>query len=247
MVSRWLDAHEDRSAQLWTLPHCLTFCDVAGTGEHRLVVAVIPPAAPSSGGFIDPRCRLRVYRGTSLNCELTLPDVPSGVISFYTDAHDSRVPTVAVSCGSSLLLFKNNKPYFRWLAPTMPVSALEIDVWRKLKAQADPETVKDGVEALKSLAHAEMSSRSQKLISLPPEQGAEFVGRYGNEDPQRSAVITCISTLSKNSLNKDSVSCVVVGTEAAHIYVLDPHGYSILHQVRDTFPVDQTSNPPTKN
>lgn len=44
-------------------------------------------------------------------------------------------------------------------------------------------------------------------------------------------VITCISTLKKSTADEDGVSCLVIGTESSHIYILDPEAFVILSQV----------------
>lgn len=45
-------------------------------------------------------------------------------------------------------------------------------------------------------------------------------------------VITCIGTLKKSTADEDGVSCLVIGTENSHVYVLDPEAFIILSKVR---------------
>lgn len=75
----------DRSAGLQTLPGALVLADLAGDGDHRLVLAdlCLKP---------DARSRLKVYRGTVLASDQILPDIPSCLISFYTDSSEQRIP-----------------------------------------------------------------------------------------------------------------------------------------------------------
>lgn len=45
-------------------------------------------------------------------------------------------------------------------------------------------------------------------------------------------VITCIGKLKKSTADEDGVSCLVIGTESCHVYVLDPEAFIILSKVR---------------
>ena len=44
-------------------------------------------------------------------------------------------------------------------------------------------------------------------------------------------VVTCIQTLKKNHEQEDAISCLVLGTESANIYILDPEAFIILNHV----------------
>lgn len=50
---------------------------------------------------------------------------------------------------------------------------------------------------------------------------------------KKQTVITCISTLKKSHSEENAVSCLVIGTEASHVYVLDPQAFTILATVRN--------------
>lgn len=94
--TRWLNAHVDRGAGVHTLGQCVAMCDVSGTADHGLVVAEPRPistADTSTNNTANTRSRLRVYRGTvALWCDQPLHEVPSAVVSFYTDELEPRVP-----------------------------------------------------------------------------------------------------------------------------------------------------------
>lgn len=84
-ISRWLDAHLDRSAGLNTLPKNAILSNVAGDGENRLVITDLKLKK-------DMKCRLKVYKGTVVTTDTALPDVPSSIISFYHDRLNPRTP-----------------------------------------------------------------------------------------------------------------------------------------------------------
>lgn len=66
---------------------------------------------------------------------------------------------MAVVCSSELLMYKNNKPYFKFSNPTLPVTALEESVWKKLKSYSDSDS-KSIIEAVE-----ELNNVSYKLLS----------------------------------------------------------------------------------
>ncbi|XP_017775574.1 PREDICTED: Bardet-Biedl syndrome 1 protein [Nicrophorus vespilloides] len=221
-ISRWLDAHSDRGAGLQVLLNGAVLADVAGDGDHRLVVADVKLQP-------DTRSRLKVYRGTLLTSDQTLPDIPSAVITFYPDNLEPKVPAVGITCGLDLLMYKNNKPYFKFSVPSLPISALEDEVWTKFKHKNEHDLTQL-VDSLKTVPYNTLTSRSQKLLLLKPEDAADFVDKFKDKELKRYSPITCATTLQRNSSEWNSVSCPVLATEIGQIYILDPQNLSILHQ-----------------
>lgn len=83
--SRWLEAHCDQNADLTTLPNNLVLAGTNGDGEHRLVLSDLNLKGEFSA-------RLKVYKGTVLSSDQALPDIPSGIISFYVDNLQPKLP-----------------------------------------------------------------------------------------------------------------------------------------------------------
>lgn len=79
-----------------------------------------------------PRSKLKAFKGTALVSEQLLPGIASSVESFYIDENIPRVPVVAVSVGSSVLFYRNMKPYFKYTLPSLPIDPLEDEIWRKV-------------------------------------------------------------------------------------------------------------------
>ncbi|KAL3268342.1 hypothetical protein HHI36_007458 [Cryptolaemus montrouzieri] len=221
-ISRWLDAHFDRSANLNTLPRNAILSNVAGDGENRLIIVDLKLER-------DTRCRLKVYKGTLVAADTVLPDVPSSIISFYHDRLNPRTPVVGVGCVNDLLMFKNNKPFFKYSLPGLPVLPAEYDTWKSIDKNAGID-VRAVVERLKGISFHSLSSRSQQLLNLPPSKQEEFILSYLNNEPMRINLITCMTTLKKSSQDTYSIACPIIGTEAGIIYVLDPQNFSILLQ-----------------
>lgn len=73
----WLDGFNDITATIYTFPSCLATADLVGDGDFRLIVGDI------GSGTIPSK--LKVYKGTSLNSEVTLDDVPTAIAPMYID------------------------------------------------------------------------------------------------------------------------------------------------------------------
>lgn len=135
-----------------------------------------------------------------------------------------------MACGADLLIFKNNKPYFKFSLPVLVVSALEREVWRKFREETGFD-VEKGLEDLRGLTYSELSARSQQLLNLEKEKVEDFIKRHDGSEPIKTSVITCLGVLNRSSPEQNAVACPVIGTEAGHIYILDPQIFSIIHQV----------------
>lgn len=222
---KWLDAHYDPVAGLYTFSSCVDLADLSGDGESRLVVGDL--GSGSSG------MKLKVYRGTALMSESTLLDLPAGLVAFFMDLHEPRIPAVAVASGPCIYVYKNLRPYFKFTLPGLEVNTLEQDVWQQVKeGQIDPLTLKEMLESIRKKADVPLSVRSLRFLSLEtgPDMD-EFVQLHKQQPIRRQTVITCIGTLKKSTADEDGVSCLVIGTESSDIYVLDPEAFIILSKM----------------
>lgn len=116
-TGKWLDAHYDPVAGLYTFSSCMDLADLNGDGENRLLVGDL--GSGSSG------MKLRVYRGTALSSESALLDLPTGLVSFFMDLHEPRIPAVAVASGPCVYIYKNLRPFFKFTLPGLDVNSLE--------------------------------------------------------------------------------------------------------------------------
>lgn len=116
-TGKWLDAHYDPVAGLYTFSSCMDLADLNGDGENRLLVGDL--GSGSSG------MKLKVYRGTALSSESALLDLPTGLVSFFMDLHEPRIPAVAVASGPCVYIYKNLRPYFKFTLPGLDVNSLE--------------------------------------------------------------------------------------------------------------------------
>ncbi|TDG97653.1 hypothetical protein EPR50_G00210000 [Perca flavescens] len=183
--------------------------------------------------------KLKVYRGTALMSESALLDLPSGLAAFFMDLHEPRVPAVAVASGPCVYVYKNLRPYFKFTLPGLEVNALEQDLWQQAReGQIDPVTLKEMLESIRKKVDVPLSVRSLHFLSLETEDMDDFLQLHKQQPIRRQTVITCIGTLKKSTADDDGVSCLVIGTESCHVYVLDPEAFLILSKM--TLPAPPT-------
>uniref|UniRef100_A0AAR2KSH5 Bardet-Biedl syndrome 1 N-terminal domain-containing protein n=1 Tax=Pygocentrus nattereri TaxID=42514 RepID=A0AAR2KSH5_PYGNA len=209
--SKWLDAHYDPVANLYTFSSCIALADLHGDGENKLVVGDLGTGASNM--------KLKVYRGTGLLSENTLLDLPTGLVSFLMDQHEPCTPAIAVASGPFIYIYKNLRPYFKFTLPTLEVNPLEQDVWSQAREDMiDPMTLKEMLEGI-------------RFLMLEPQDMEAYVNLHKQQPIRRQTVITCIGTLKKNMADDDAVSCLVIGTESQEVYILDPEAFTILAKV----------------
>jgi Bardet-Biedl syndrome 1 protein len=81
---KWLEAHYDPVASLYTFTQCITLSDISADGDHKLIIADL------GTGTYD--MKLKVYKGTSLMTENAIIDLPTGVVTFYMDTNEPHTP-----------------------------------------------------------------------------------------------------------------------------------------------------------
>ncbi|KAM8889205.1 BBSome complex member BBS1 isoform 1-T2 [Synchiropus picturatus] len=221
---KWLDAHYDPVAGLHTFSSCMDLADLSGDGETRLVVGDL--GSGSTG------MKLKVFRGTALLSESVLLDLPAGLVAFFMDLHEPRIPAVAVASGPCVYVYKNLRPYFKFTLPGLEVNQLEQDVWQQAReGQVDPQTLKETLEVLRTSEGVPLTLRSLQALSLDPRDLKEFVDLHKQQPLRRQTVITCISTVKKSTADEDGVSCLLIGTESCHVFILDPEAFIILSKM----------------
>ncbi|XP_032429730.1 BBSome complex member BBS1 isoform X2 [Xiphophorus hellerii] len=137
---KWLDAHYDPVAGLYTFSSCIDLADLSGDRESRLVVGDL--GTGSSG------MKLKVYRGTALISENSLLDLPAGLVAFFMDLHEPRIPAVAVASGPCIYVYKNLRPYFKFTLPSLDINPLEQTVITCIGTLKKSTADEDGISCL---------------------------------------------------------------------------------------------------
>ncbi|XP_050310813.1 Bardet-Biedl syndrome 1 protein homolog [Anthonomus grandis grandis] len=222
-ASRWLEAHTDRGADLFTLPRNAILTDVSGSGDFHLVITDLKLDK-------ETKSRLKVYKGTMLISDQALPNMPCSVVSFYGDYMEPRIPVIAVASGSELFLYKNLKPFYKFKLPFCPLIQEESDIWSQI-ALTKEINVDKLIGELKKIPYSSLSARSQHLLNLAsPSEVEELIRKLNYTSPNKENIITCMTTLEKSTHEKSAVSCPVLATEYGNIFILDPQNFAILYQ-----------------
>ncbi|CAI9730782.1 Bardet-Biedl syndrome 1 protein homolog isoform X1 [Octopus vulgaris] len=225
--SKWLDAHHDPVASLYTFTQCLALSDIKADGDWKLVIGNL--------GIDNYVTKLKVFQGTTLIHESTLLDLPNGVVSFYMDTHEPRTPAIAVCSGPFIYVFKNLRPYYKFSMPTIDIDPSEQDLWTQVKQdKISPFQMWERLESLKNQG-VSLTVRSLKFTQLDyskPLILKAYVETFQDSPLKKQPVITCMNTLNKSSSDEDAVSCLVIGTENKTITILDPAAFTVLKTMK---------------
>ena len=221
--SNWIYALFDPLSSFYTFSSCMTFSDLNGDGDFKLVVADL-----GTGSY---NMKIKVLKGTSVLQQNALIDLPTGVVSLYMDTAEPRIPAIVVASGSCLYVYKNMRPYFKFNLPFLSVNAEEASLWDKAASgDIDASPLADALALLKkNLPPTALTTQTNYFLQLDADSDAqEFIESYKNKAIKRETVITCISTIKKSVNEDDAISSVVVGTEHKQVLIVDSEAYTVL-------------------
>ncbi|KAK3862136.1 hypothetical protein Pcinc_031975 [Petrolisthes cinctipes] len=201
---RWLTAHHDPLASLYTFGSCMALADLHGDGDSKLIIADL-----GTGAY---NMKLKVYKGTNLMSENTLIDLPTGVITFHMDTTEPRVP--GLYARTSVLTSQLCLPQAR-------DELLDVSMLYEILDSLRQEVGECG-----------LTTRSQRFLMCHDHASQlTFLEQHKGFLLKRQTVVTCFSTLKKSHAEDDAISCLVLGTESANIFILDPEAFTILNSV----------------
>lgn len=65
--------------------------------------------------------------------DLVLPDLPLGVVGFYTsEATPCTYPVIAVATYSCIYIYRNLKLFFKYYLPSVELSTCELEIWKQV-------------------------------------------------------------------------------------------------------------------
>ena len=224
---RWLLALHDPLAGLYAISSCICFADLFNDGDTKLVIVDL-------GSGIQ-NIKLNVYKGTMVQAQLALIDLPCAVAAFHMDSGESgHTPALAVAAGSVLFVYKRLKPFFKFQLPPLPLNQKEVDAWAQVTSQQiNIEALKDILRGLQQQAgEIPLTSRSTRLLSLTDSKEMEqLIQANKDQSLKRQSVITCVTTLKRSVSDEDAVSCLVLGTENRDILFIEPDAFTVLTTV----------------
>ncbi|XP_052737675.1 Bardet-Biedl syndrome 1 protein isoform X2 [Bicyclus anynana] len=224
-MSRWLDVEAGNDdIDINTLPSNIALVDLQNDNEFKLVIGDL--------GRGDEGPRLKIFKGAMQISDLELPDLPLGVVSLYTSETLPRsTPLIAVGFSMGVYVYRNFKLFYKYYLPTVELNTSEMEVWRQL---TNPENHKEETiialsETLHNMPQKVLSIQSRDFLSLTLEQQLEFLENATDLPKKRHREVACITTMRMNSVDRYSVSCLIVGTEDGEIIVLDPQTFTQIY------------------
>ena len=223
-TSRWLEAFWEPGAKLYTLPNGVDMLDVTGNGDARLVCVDLGTLAANSA-------KIRVYKGGDQVTEHNMVNAPCGLVGFYTENGEPRSSVLGVGVGSSVFIFKNMRPYFKYTLPFIDVHPKEREIWHKagLDEELNILTLAKELDLLlKELGAGFISPRTLKFLSMDPNLRPSFVEQYKRIPLIKNNALTAISVIRRDSWTNPASGCLVLGTEFGEVLVLDPRTFCVM-------------------
>ncbi|KAK3862004.1 hypothetical protein Pcinc_032091 [Petrolisthes cinctipes] len=215
----------------------MALADLHSDGDSKLIIADL-----GTGAY---NMKLKVYKGTNLMSENTLIDLPTGVITFHMDTTEPRVPgqfgsapqnsnpiDSYGSCGCVIWELHLHLQKLKAILQTLEVNPTEFDAWNQARDELlDVSMLYEILDSLRQeVGECGLTTRSQRFLMCHDHASQlTFLEQHKGFLLKRQTVVTCFSTLKKSHAEDDAISCLVLGTESANIFILDPEAFTILN------------------
>lgn len=107
--SPWLDAWHDPVAGMSCFSSFMCLADLHAEGDHRLIM-------------VDLKKRMRIYKGTTIQWQQQLLDIPCAVQCFYHEVATPPIPTLAVASGHQVFIYRYMRPYLKFTLPHIDIA-----------------------------------------------------------------------------------------------------------------------------
>ncbi|KAM3961835.1 Bardet-Biedl syndrome 1 [Aphomia sociella] len=227
-MARWLDVEVGTDEiVLNTLPSNLSLVDLHNDNEFKLLVGDLGKGEESP--------KLKVYKGAMQVSDMVLPDMPLGVVGFYTNESMPRsMPIIAVAFSSCIYMYRNMKIFYKYYLPTVELSTCEMEIWKQLldPLNHNSEVMSALTESLKSIPEKVLTAQSRHYLSMNEDQQLEYLEQLSETPTKKVAEIACIATLKMQSVDRYSVSCLVVGSEDGEVIILETQTFTQVAQAK---------------
>ncbi|CAD6184612.1 unnamed protein product [Caenorhabditis auriculariae] len=222
--SKWTSPVSLQGAEVHCSKSCVALGDLFSDGDSKLIVA--------HGGQRGMNMRLKVFKGVSQMTESSLADQPIAIAHFINEL--SSLPSVAVAAGSSLLIYKNLKPFYKFTVPSSEVNGVEKQAWQAAASgQLPQENLYTVIQNLaEEVSSASLTSASQTLLLVQPNERRAFFDKYLNKPLTNSAAITCLTKMEKSTA--EVIDVLLIGTEHGKLHVVDSQAFT--HLTSCSFP-----------
>lgn len=123
------------------------------------------------------------------------------------------------------------KPYFKYTVPSLMIQAFEQEIWKKMPTDL-PMNYQKHINDLKSMNISQLSSLSQRIITLAEDEREAFLKENMDAKLERLPAIVAMTTIYKSIEEEKSPNCLIVTTEAGDVLIMDAQSFVILHEAR---------------
>ncbi|KAK3874921.1 hypothetical protein Pcinc_020176 [Petrolisthes cinctipes] len=148
------------------------------------------------------------------------------------------------SCGCDIWELHLHLQKLKAILQTLEVNPTEFDAWNQARDKLlDVSMLYEILDSLRQeVGECGLTTRSQRFLMCHDHASQlTFLEQHKGFLLKRQTVVTCFSTLKKSHAEDDAISCLVLGTESANIFILDPEAFTILNSYNDS---RGASNPP---
>ncbi|KAF1769658.1 hypothetical protein GCK72_001475 [Caenorhabditis remanei] len=211
-----------KSGEVFCPSTCVTLGPIYNESESKLIIG--------TGGHRGMNMKLRVFKDVDQDEECTLAESPTAIMHFVNEAR--AVPTIAVAAGSSLLVYKNMKPFYKFTVPSSPIIPTELEAWKAAASnKINPNTLSTVLERLVTdVSFSKLTPMSQTyILSKSNEDKLALIEKIGGKI-LNSGTITCIAKLTKSAA--DIMDILVFGTEHCDVFLIDGQAFTIIQQIK---------------
>ncbi|XP_052751834.1 Bardet-Biedl syndrome 1 protein homolog isoform X2 [Galleria mellonella] len=227
-MARWLDVEVGTDdIVLNTLPSDVTLVDLHNDNEIKLLVGDL--------GKGEEGPKLKVFKGAMQVSDMVLPDLPLGVVGFYTNETVPRSqPVIGIAFSSCIHMYRNMKIFYKYYLPTVEFNTCEMEVWKQLMdpLNHNTEVIAALTESFKSIPEKVLSTQSRNFLAMSEDQQLEYLEHLTELPSRKVPEIACIATLKMQSVDRYSVSCLVVGSEDGEVIVLETQTFTQIAQAK---------------
>lgn len=140
------------------------------------------------------------------------------------------LPNIAIVCESAVYIYKNMKPYFKFVLPSSEIPKEEAEIWTNF---ADIETLAPFLQNLNKLKAEgfQLSYKSNDILSCQSvEEQKKLLISYKNLQNLPN-MPTCVQVIKKEAEEEYALSNLIIGTEMRTVLILDNQGTSIIKKM----------------
>ncbi|XP_026329865.1 Bardet-Biedl syndrome 1 protein [Hyposmocoma kahamanoa] len=165
--------------------------------------------------------------------DVVLPDLPLGVAGLYT-SESRNSPILAVAFNSCVYMYRNMKMFYTYYLPAVEFNESEKEAWKWLSDSLNhtPEGIVASVQSLKATSPNILSLQSRQFLAMSTDQQLEYLEHNKDLSFRKVPEIACITTLKMHSIDRYSISSLVIGSEDGEVIILDPQTFTSISQAK---------------